>query len=508
MNMSRVRRRHMKSGGARGARTLASASLCAFVVVNALGASVSVTEAAIERGLPGAQQLFQQNRWSDARRHLRRSYSSLSREDKLKARFLIGRSFVREAEFYRAVRLLADEVGREYLKELGDQKPNRQIPYIPLFAGFHALDAGDTREATKIIADAMSSRARMPQKWRALGGQRRIAALAFAGDAKSARSLAADKTLEGHYWRLLLTGATAAVNPPARNADRRERLMAACLLFRTGRSEDAEKSVAKIDLDAPDVEIKPDPKKILRFFDPLTLAAWERVQWERAAIVLKPLVKSGAGAEAALGAHYAGLSLFRLGAWDEAKTLLERSSAESPSAELKAVARLLVAACRWHQTLPPRSELSSLWSANSSNAESILEWEELRRPGLESSEPFASKLGVRLATLLNDASTRTSGATVGRWGLARLRRNDEGESLLSQLSAHRSHSNKNKLEWNDPLLLLALTGANYRSNEYAQALETLFEMAKTLPGLRGLQWNLQGIYAARQKAGGEARISQ
>jgi hypothetical protein len=115
---------------------------------------------------------------------------------------------------------------------------------------------------------------------------------------------------------------------------------------------------------------------------------------------------------------------------------------------------------------------------------------------------------VRLATLLNDSPTRISGATVGRWGLARLRRNDEGESLLSQLSAHRNHSNKNKLEWNDPLLLLALAGANYRSNEYAQALETLFEMAKTLPGLRGLQWNLQGIYAARQKAGGEARISQ
>ena len=72
----------------------------------------------------------------------------------------------------------------------------------------------------------------------------------------------------------------------------------------------------------------------------------------------------------------------------------------------------------------------------------------------------------------------------------------------------RNKSNKNKLEWNDPLLLLALSAADYRNNQYAQALETLFELSKTLPGLRPLQWSLQGVYAARQKSAGEARISQ
>ncbi|MBN2369279.1 MAG: hypothetical protein JXO72_02210 [Vicinamibacteria bacterium] len=487
----------------RSKRRVAMLSLWFFV-----GASASSAEAAVQPGLAEAQRLFQQNRWSEARSRLRRCFSSLSRNEKSKARFLIGRSFVREAEFYRAVRLLADDVGRDYLKELGDQRPNRGNPYIPLFAGFHALDASDAREAARRLAEAAAPRSRLPKKWQTSAVLRRIAALTLTADAASSRSLAADTTIEGRYWRFVLSGQSTAVEPPARSADRRERLLAACLLFRAGRSDEAEKAVVKIDFDAPDVEVKPDPKKTLRFFDPLTLAALERIQWERAAIVLMPLAASTDGAEAKLGAHYAGLSLFRLGAWDEARALLEKSGAESPGADLKAVARLLANACRWHQSLPSQGELSSLWSASSSHTESVLEWEELRRPGLESREPFASKLGLRLATLLNDSSIRSSGATVGRWGLARLRRNDEGESLLSQLSAHRNHSNKNKLEWNDPLLLLALTGANYRSNEYAQALETLFEMAKTLPGLRGLQWNLQGIYAARQKAGGEARISQ
>jgi len=97
---------------------------------------------------------------------------------------------------------------------------------------------------------------------------------------------------------------------------------------------------------------------------------------------------------------------------------------------------------------------------------------------------------------------------VGRWGLVRLGRGADPGALVDSLSEHRDKSNKNKLEWNDPLLLLALCAASYRDQEYPQALETLFELSKTFPGLRALQWNLQGIYAARQKAGGEARISQ
>jgi hypothetical protein len=97
---------------------------------------------------------------------------------------------------------------------------------------------------------------------------------------------------------------------------------------------------------------------------------------------------------------------------------------------------------------------------------------------------------------------------VGRWGLVRLRQGDDPALLVTALSEYRDKSNKNKLEWNDPLLLVALSVASYRDHEYPQALETLFELSKTFPGLRALQWNLQGIYAARQRAGGEARISQ
>ena len=192
---------------------------------------------------------------------------------------------------------------------------------------------------------------------------------------------------------------------------------------------------------------------------------------------------------------------------EESTKLLNLSSDPSLGAELQSAARLLISASSWKDPVSA-AELLSLWEATQVQPDSVLLWEELRRPDLAKAEPFATRLEPRLRELLPSSPERQSGALVGKWGLARLRRGDDPGELLSVLSEHQDKSNKNKLEWNDPLLLLALTAANYRDQEYAQALETLFELSKTLPGLRALQWNMQGVYAARQKAGGEARISQ
>jgi hypothetical protein len=265
--------------------------------------------------------------------------------------------------------------------------------------------------------------------------------------------------------------------------------------------------IGRIDLNVHDVEQAPDPKKILRFYDPLWLLAWEHVQLERSLEPLRDALIAG-GNEAALSGHYMGLALFRLRAMKEALPLLNQSAASAPSPELKISARILAAAAGWPARAPLPADLNALWAATMQQNDAVLVWEELRAPVLSAREPFATQLDIRMVGLLRALAEKPSGATVGRWGLARLNRNADAETLLSELSAYRDHSNKNKLEWNDPLLLTALTIANFRTNEYAQALETLFEMSKTLPGLRGLQWNLQGLYAARQKAGGEARISQ
>jgi hypothetical protein len=263
-------------------------------------------------------------------------------------------------------------------------------------------------------------------------------------------------------------------------------------------------------MDAPDVEIKPDPQKILRFFDPVVTTAWERICWERAIAVLAPLAGSQSPAQQALGTHYTALSLYNLGAEEQAGEWLARAASASPDEDTAAVGRLLLAAVGWRAKPPTPAALDALWQTTEASPEAVLLWDALRLRHPTALKPLDAKLAARLQQIPapESLSRRRAGSLIGRWGLSRLAAGDDSRAVLARLTPFRDHANKNKLENNDPLLLLAIAACNYRNAEYAQSLETLFELAKTLPGLRGLQWNLQGIYAARQKAGGEARISQ
>ena len=463
--------------------------------------SAPLAQAAVKPGLEGAQDLFRRNRWEEARAHLRAQWAALPAKDQAAATFLIGRSCVREAEFYRAARQLGIEVGLAYYKELLAQRSNRSVALVPLFASFYQLEAGEDREAERGLLAAEGA-ASLPPEWRATARLRRAVALSrLAGGPVPALQ---QPSAEARFWRLLLT---SAADPSVAAADRRERLLAAPVLFRASRAAAAESLLAAVDLDLPDAESKADPRKLLRFHDPLLAAAWERVCWERAALALRPLAAAGTGTERVLAGYYLGLSLVRLGAPGEAVPFLQPATTAAELGPLQSTARLLLAASSWKGRVPPASELLPLWEATQAQPEAVLAWDELRRKDLLRAEPYATRLDARLNVLLPPGE-RAAGALVASWALARLRRGDDPGSLVALLSEHRDDANKNKIDWNDPLLLLALAAANARSQQYAQSLETLFELSKSFPGLRWLQWNLQGVYAARQKAGGETRISQ
>lgn len=476
------------------------APLVAFLVV---ASSPCVAPAAVKPGLEGAQELFRQNHWEEARAHLRAQWASLPEKDRPTATFLIGRAYVREAEFYRAAHRFAAEVGLAYLDELAAARANRSVAGIPLFKGLYQAEVGRNADADRTL---LAVPATLSAEWKASARLRRALAVHRLGRVQEAAAALADPAPEARFCRLLAGG---AAEPPlvAPKAGRREKLLTAVLLYRAGRAAEAEALLAGINLDLPDLEDKSDPRKLLRFHDPLVTNAWERICWERAVAALMPLAAGASGPEKGLAAFYAGLSLLRLGASEESVKLLQGANASSSGPELQSSSRLLLAAATWKARAPTAADLAALWDGTEAQPDAVLLWDELKRGDLAKTEPFATKLAARLKGLLSSGD-RPPGALVGRWGLARLGRGDDPGSLVDSLSEHRDKSNKNKLEWNDPLLLLALSAASYRDQEYPQALETLFELSKTFPGLRALQWNLQGIYAARQKAGGEARISQ
>lgn len=77
---------------------------------------------------------------------------------------------------------------------------------------------------------------------------------------------------------------------------------------------------------------------------------------------------------------------------------------------------------------------------------------------------------------------------------------------MSCMEAGRDKSNKNKIESNDPLMLVDLAGLYYRNKKFSEALEIYFDMSKQFPAVRQIQETMQGVYAMEQKSAGDVKI--
>ena len=74
------------------------------------------------------------------------------------------------------------------------------------------------------------------------------------------------------------------------------------------------------------------------------------------------------------------------------------------------------------------------------------------------------------------------------------------------MEAGRDKSHKNRIEFNDPLMLVNLAEAYYYSKQFSESLEIFFEMSKQFPALRQIQVALQAVYSMEQKSAGDVKI--
>ena len=77
---------------------------------------------------------------------------------------------------------------------------------------------------------------------------------------------------------------------------------------------------------------------------------------------------------------------------------------------------------------------------------------------------------------------------------------------ISHMEAGRDKSHKNRVEFNDPLMLVNLAQAYYRTRQFSEALEIFFEMSKHYAAVRQIQDALQGVYIMEQKSAGDVKI--
>ena len=74
------------------------------------------------------------------------------------------------------------------------------------------------------------------------------------------------------------------------------------------------------------------------------------------------------------------------------------------------------------------------------------------------------------------------------------------------MEAGRDKSNKNRIEYNDPLMLVNLAEVYYRTKQFSEALEIYFEMSNHFPAVRQIQVAMQGVYSMEQKSAGDVKI--
>jgi tetratricopeptide (TPR) repeat protein len=92
---------------------------------------------------------------------------------------------------------------------------------------------------------------------------------------------------------------------------------------------------------------------------------------------------------------------------------------------------------------------------------------------------------------------------IGKYHLSRL----DDAKAVSYLEAGRDKSNKNKIESNDPAMLVSLADAYYRTKKFSEVLEIYFEMSKQFPEVRQIQEAMQGVYAMEHKSAGDVKIN-
>lgn len=274
------------------------------------------------------------------------------------------------------------------------------------------------------------------------------------------------------------------------------------ILTITGDFTTALNLVFMAELDTSSFDEKFDANKVIRFYD-ISLLTNVADLYYNAAVYYLNLIKNDEKYGDTASFYLFDTALKSKNRGDTSALLARLKTAEKLPATLKALKPLYVAT-------------ADFLNKNSKNA--TPDWE------ASSATPAADKLVLRetliICISLNVVCNKTLSAAlelskrlngkpavplneaIGRYVLFAKSSND----YLNFLENARDKSNKNKIESNDPVLLVNLAEAYRRDKNYSESLEIYFELSKQFPIVRQIQESLQGIYSMDHKSAGDVSI--
>jgi len=487
-------------------------TLVAASIVLAAGA-VSAADDVVAR----AMRLYEQHHYEEAAQTLQAGLPALSPAGRAGAYLTLGMIYLGNAELHRELSETAITVQLDYLKKLAVVRGAEGSRFANLYLGKALLESGEAREAAKYL-ERFSAQPGIPSRYRAIAGASLGLSHFVGNNAQAARAQWASVDTADPEVQMALAAAYSRAGLKDRDpvamgeaalrkagASPSPRLLESLLTVyaRAGLTDRGLELVRQADLKEASYTEALGQTKAISFYDVAALGDLAAL-YRRASVQYLERATTDAQLKPAAD-YYLGVAYAEAGEVERSQrafsTFLALPTAAPPPQRNRARVRYATGQYLQGQ----RGEAMAVWDglAQEQSADPELLAEILSAcarvragcAGVESRAARASEAG-------EGRKTRALNIALGR---LYLRRGDYGQAI-TYLEAGRDKSRKNRIESNDPLMLVNLAAAYYRGRQFSEGLEIYFEMSKHYPVVRRIQDAMQGMYAVEQKSAGDVRI--
>ncbi len=476
---------------------------------------------AAEDKLSSGMKLYQQHRYDDAFRLLRTHSAEVPADQRQKLQLSLGMVCLQSARLYQQLYSLSLRMSLDYLTRLIADEQQIDSRLVKLYLGKTLLQTGELTESQAFLAKFFNDK-RAPETDRQLAGvelgaahylqgKHDIAEKLWSGVNRNDSDPSIATSLASVYSRLGL-----GAEQPAELCDRALsqqpsgippsiRMVSDIVGVYAGqnRVDEGLQLVQQSDLRSYFHEEVLVENKVIRFYDPrLLLNLYHLYTGAAVAYLQEALGGSDEKLVAAAGMYLCeGYELS--GAADQSLQLAEKILAEA----------------NWPEWMQNRLEIRRATAQFLLGQKEIAEsqFQQLRQskadPDLAAELLMACcNYGIDFPQAVISASElaqKGEGKRYARLNYALGRYylwKKDYVKAVNHMEAGRDKSNKNRIEFNDPLMLIHLADAYYYSRKYSEALEIFFEMSKQFPAVRQIQVAIQGVYSMEQKSAGDAKI--
>ncbi len=500
-----------------------------FVFFCVMIASLSVAAFAAEDPVTHAMKLFEKRHYGEAAGMLRAQLPSLEQGKQSAAYLTLGMIYLKNAELHRELQQATTTVSVDYLKRLNSLKGRGRSRFVDLYLGEALLETGKPDQAAAALEQFIASEGTEPKNEAEVKAIARAKAIAKAelglcnylqDNKQKAEELWAGVDTTDPEVKSVLAAAYSKVGLTEKNpvALAEEGLAQAkksgkgismrllknvlAVYAKAGLTEKALALVNSSDLKAVSYREVLSSTKIINFYD-LSLLGDISTFYLQASVAA--LEKASADTKLkATANYYLGEAYARLGNVEQSvkATAAFISSVQMPQQYRdKAMARQganQYLRGRQFEALGVWDELSQKQPEDPEVLAEVL----FACSGIKVDCPKPAKKAVASVETGEGRKFFTLNIALGRYYLGK----KDYARAASYMEAGRDKSNKNKIESNDPGMLVNLAEAYYRTKKFSEALEIYFEMSKQFPEVRQIQEAMQGIYSMEHKSAGDVKI--